>query len=535
MEKILITDLSNDVLLKISETSWSKKYRDHLRCQGIKPMLRYFDEKNMLYYDKHTADDFVMAYRKKYDEKECIKLNWQAVRKCSAFMSQVYNDGCISTKPLCKWTSEEISLFRHPDAEDETDLENIHTLVYRTREAFLLMDLSEKTKKNFTYDGFADVLRYFKVNDEPRYSEKLLNMLEEESYIKYLNSEIDRSKYHNIRKIISWVKEYHETSDITYRELNPYSFRYTGNNYEMLISEYSGYSKLRDILKPSSITVYSLAVRRFFRQLEDVGIMNYSDIKLPDVVRLITASAKIHPHGINSIFNALRSFAAFIIEKHPELPDISPALIGIPAKHHKIYEGYTLEESKKVLDSIDRNTVIGKRDYAMMMLAFDTGLRGIDITNLTLRDICWNKSEVSLIQEKTGVPLALPFTVDTGNAIADYILNARQSCEIKYIFLRMQRPYTKLASGSVYTIFSKYAIPVLGDHISIGKKHGPHAFRRGLGARMLDAGVSSSVMSDVFGHETRGALTNYTAVSLKGLRICAGSLNEIPVTCGELL
>jgi integrase len=112
-------------------------------------------------------------------------------------------------------------------------------------------------------------------------------------------------------------------------------------------------------------------------------------------------------------------------------------------------------------------------------------------------------------------------------------LHGRPECNNNNIFLRTHRPHTKLNGQSLWTIFSKYSIPELGK--SIGKKHGPHAFRRGIGARMLGAEIPHTVMSDVLGHSVPDALTYYTAVSLNGLRLCAGTLDDIPVTREELL
>ena len=40
----------------------------------------------------------------------------------------------------------------------------------------------------------------------------------------------------------------------------------------------------------------------------------------------------------------MRSFARFMAEKHPELPDISPALVFSAAKRRRVYVGYTHED-----------------------------------------------------------------------------------------------------------------------------------------------------------------------------------------------
>lgn len=44
----------------------------------------------------------------------------------------------------------------------------------------------------------------------------------------------------------------------------------------------------------------------------------------------------------------MRSFARFMAEKHPELPDISPALVFSAAKRRRVYVGYTHEDAQKI-------------------------------------------------------------------------------------------------------------------------------------------------------------------------------------------
>ena len=94
-------------------------------------------------------------------------------------------------------------------------------------------------------------------------------------------------------------------------------------------------------------------------------------------------------------------------EKHPELPDISPALVFSAAKRRRVYVGYTHEDAQKIFSAINRSSTMGMRDYAMIMLAYTTGLRGCDIVNLKFDSIGWDACELRLVQEKTNIPCIL--------------------------------------------------------------------------------------------------------------------------------
>ena len=51
------------------------------------------------------------------------------------------------------------------------------------------------------------------------------------------------------------------------------------------------------------------------------------------------------------------------------------------------------------------------------------------------------------MQSKTSTPVILPLTQDVGEALKDYIINARPSTVDHEIFLRIKAPHIKLASA----------------------------------------------------------------------------------------
>ena len=259
-------------------------------------------------------------------------------------------------------------------------------------------------------------------------------------------------------------------------------------------------------------------------------IYRYAEITLPDVTRCLAKISETFPLGIFNLTGSMRSFARFMAEKHPELPDISPALVFSAAKRRRVYVGYTHEDAQKIFSAINRSSTMGMRDYAMIMLAYTTGLRGCDIVNLKFDSIDWDACELRLVQEKTNIPVSLPLDTKTGNAIADYILHARPKCKSEYIFLRVLRPYTKI--GSMWTVIAKYA------HIALGKDrkmNGPHAFRRGMGRQLLEANIPAPLICDILGHSSSVSLRQYTASSLEKLKVCAGTISAIPIAQEALL
>lgn len=120
----------------------------------------------------------------------------------------------------------------------------------------------------------------------------------------------------------------------------------------------------------------------------------------------------------------------------------------------KIVEIYD-DDELTALKSLLASGMLTKRDTAVCRLLLETGLRGIDVCLLKLKDIDWEKDSVSIMQSKTKKPLVLPLRASYGNAIADYILHGRPESDSDYVFLRTAAPFGQLGTGSIYGILKK--------------------------------------------------------------------------------
>jgi integrase len=191
-------------------------------------------------------------------------------------------------------------------------------------------------------------------------------------------------------------------------------------------------------------------------------------------------------------------------------------------RDRKVYQGFSEDEANRILSAVDRNTVIGKRDYAMLMLAKYTGIRGVDIRKLQLNQIFWEHAEIRTIQSKTDKPLVLPLSACVGNAIADYILNARPQSSDNHVFLRAMPPYTGLLGND---IVRKYA-DISGVTKETKAIIGFHSFRRAIGVALLDAETPFSIISEILGHSKQNSTKRYIAIDLERLRNCAMPMDK---------
>jgi integrase/recombinase XerD len=76
-----------------------------------------------------------------------------------------------------------------------------------------------------------------------------------------------------------------------------------------------------------------------------------------------------------------------------------------------------------LVESCDRSTATGRRDYAILHLLARLGLRAGEVAGLELADIRWSRGELS-IRGKGRRQEQLPLPVDVGEAVCDYLRHA---------------------------------------------------------------------------------------------------------------
>jgi integrase/recombinase XerD len=92
------------------------------------------------------------------------------------------------------------------------------------------------------------------------------------------------------------------------------------------------------------------------------------------------------------------------------------------------------EQTRKLLASIDRQTSVGRRDYAILLLLARLGLRSGEVAFLELEDIDWDTGHLS-VHGKGGQHTGLPLPTDVGKAIAAYLRYGRPGSASRRVFL----------------------------------------------------------------------------------------------------
>ncbi|MDE5700476.1 MAG: tyrosine-type recombinase/integrase [Lachnospiraceae bacterium] len=305
--------------------------------------------------------------------------------------------------------------------------------------------------------------------------------------------------------------------------------RYTvSDQSEKLIEKILDYHSLRG----ESKTEMSTVMRHFFKYAEDKS--RTADVKVTDDLLMdffMKELPKTNKGSMGRSLRAIKYLSAYL--KNNGNADLLLDFTQLTARGHhiRVIPPYSQNEINRAVSSIDTTTPEGLRDYAIMLLAFNTGLRSVDIRSLCLQDIDWNKGLLYLAQSKTGIPLILPLSGQVMNAIADYILIGRPECSYDEMFLTVKGPVRPMNKkhGAFSNLCDKYFNAADVDKVP-GRSF--HSLRRSFATELSEAGVPLETISQMLGHKSIGEDKPYLSYNREQIAFCAIGFDEIPVTHG---
>ena len=208
-----------------------------------------------------------------------------------------------------------------------------------------------------------------------------------------------------------------------------------------------------------------------------------------------------------------------------DLSDLLPK-VNAPARK-SLPAIWTSQDVEKLLSCIDRDSPVGKRDYAAYMIAAELGLRVSDINNLRLENLKWDSKTIEVTQCKIGKLNVMPMTPSVGWALIDYLKHGRPECDEPYVFLTGKTPYTKLPPTTLVVALTRYRRRC---GLFIGRKAivaGMHSLRQSLAHRLLEKDIPLDTISEVMGHTNIDSTSPYLRIDIDGLRACTLSIEEV--------
>jgi integrase/recombinase XerD len=275
-----------------------------------------------------------------------------------------------------------------------------------------------------------------------------------------------------------------------------------------LLERYRRYLTIERGLTAETARGYVDIVRPFVEsRVNAAGRLELHELSAADVLGFVlTESRRRSRKSAKLLVTSLRSLLGFL---HVEgliaralagsVPSVAGwRLTGLP-------RGLDGEQVRLLLDSCDRATVAGRRDFAILVMLVRLGMRRGEVARLELDDVDWRAGEI-VVRGKGNRVERLPLPADVGEAIVDYLRDGRRAgFPGRAVFVRVKAPCRALTPGGITQVV-----------VSAGKRAGlgevtAHRLRHTTAGELLREGAPLVEIGELLRH--RSVLT--TAIYAK--------------------
>lgn len=288
-------------------------------------------------------------------------------------------------------------------------------------------------------------------------------------------------------------------------------------NKEEIIQQFQDFLENERNYSPYTIKSYLKDIEDFNNYLSKNEFPNYLEIS-NNVPRyyLSFLNQKYKAKSVNRKISTLRSFYRFLVlnghkDNNPFL-DIS-SLKTPQVLPKRLYE----DEIEKIFSVIDTNSVLGKRDYALLEMLYGTGIRVSELCGLRIQDIDFYNNNI-IVLGKGNKERYIPIHQKIKSSIYDYIQFSR---------LDLLKNNKDGVPDSLFLNFKGSPLLVRGVRVILDKlaesaelefKIYPHMLRHSFATALIDNGADLRSVQELLGHENLSTTQIYTHVSKEALK-----------------
>jgi integrase/recombinase XerD len=285
---------------------------------------------------------------------------------------------------------------------------------------------------------------------------------------------------------------------------------------EELLADYRRYLLIeRGLSDHTVLDAYGPAARLFLAGREGPDGLGVERLCASDVSSFLARECpKRSVSGARDLVCALRSLLRYL---HLAGLIEAPLVWAVPSvadlRDRTLPRGLEPAAVKKLLASCDRRRLVGRRDYAILLLLSRLGLRAGEVAAIGLEDVDWRAGEL-LVRGKGSRQDVLPMPTDVGEAIVSY-LRRRPRCECRALFLRVTAPRRELNRSTI-----GWVVRAACDRAGLPRV-GADRLRHTAATEMLRAGASLPEIGQVLRHREQKTTAVYAKVDRKALRALA--------------
>jgi site-specific recombinase XerD len=288
---------------------------------------------------------------------------------------------------------------------------------------------------------------------------------------------------------------------------------------QKLLQQFQHYLRQERGLSEATITGYTPVVRAFLAECFPTDTPDLHQLCAGDIAGFVQRQAeRITTKYAKNVVSALRAFLRHLLHRGALDTDLAACVPTIATwSLSSVPKFLCAEQIQRVLNSCDRNTALGKRNYAILLLLARLGLRAGEVVALTLEDLDWEAGLIT-VRGKGKRAAQLPLPVEGGTALADYLRQARPPCASRRVFIRAKAPRVGLANSIAICSLVERALQRAGMKSAY---RGSHLFRHSLATQLLNQGASLGEIGELLRHRRPDTTAIYAKVDLSSLRAIA--------------
>lgn len=173
---------------------------------------------------------------------------------------------------------------------------------------------------------------------------------------------------------------------------------------------------------------------------------------------------------------------------------------------------FTHEEVQAILHQPDQKTFVGYRNYVMMLVFLDTGIRLAEMSHLQLDDVLLEEQSIRIVRSKGSKSRYVPISTTCLKHLQSYI-QLRGELQLPDLWItRCNKP---LQRGAIMKIIQKHCRGALQSRL-FGSAH---TFRHTMARMFLMNGGNVYALQHILGHSTLEMTRNYVRLLASDLQV----------------
>jgi integrase/recombinase XerD len=283
---------------------------------------------------------------------------------------------------------------------------------------------------------------------------------------------------------------------------------------EALIAEFGDYLTDERGLVPASVHHHRRFARLFLTELGVSTEAELAGVTAAAVTSFAVSQAQRRsPGDMRSLVSGVRSLLRFLHLTGRVAQPLASAVPSVPGwRFGSLPRGVGAGQVAAILASCDRDSAVGRRDHAILMLLSRLGLRASEVIDITLDDIDWRAGELRVVGKADQVE-KLPLPADVGDAVADYLRYGRARTSCRHLFVTVRAPFTRIALNTSISGIVQRACRRAGI-----EPFGPHRLRHAVACDLLAEGASLAEIGQLLRHRSERATAIYAKADIEALR-----------------